>query len=149
MEKEKLEELKVDFSDSSLDHQSPIEDENELIDAVDDKSNKRLYIINKILKTWETQHSADIDLRKRYAKWLFGVLVIETLAVIGVVVGTGCQCLVFEEWAFRMFLGIAYAQISGTIHVIVKYLFSKDSHVILSDIAKIVDKLNEKQDKRD
>ena len=48
----------------------------------------------------------------------------------------------FDEWTFRVFIGSVYAQIVGAVYVMIRYLFSKDSHVILGDIATIVEKMN-------
>lgn len=140
--KEQDKELLEDFSDNSLDFQQVISDENELVAKVEGKGNTKLYILDNIIQTWQTQHKADIDLRKSYARWLFILLVIETIAVFVVVIFKGCKVLEFDEITFRVFIGSVYVQIVGTVYVIVKYLFSKDSHVILGDIATIVEKLD-------
>ena len=140
--KEQDKEILEEFSDSSLDFQQTISDENELVTKAEGKGNTKLYILDKIINTWQTQHSADIKLRKVYAACLFALLAIETVAVFVIVFLTGFKCMEFEEQTFRVFMGSVYVQIVGAIYVIIKYLFSKDSHVILKDIAAIVEKLD-------
>ncbi|WP_295156306.1 hypothetical protein [Selenomonas sp. AE3005] len=140
--KEQAKEIFEDFSDNLLDFQQTISDENELVTKAEGKGNIKLYILDKIINTWQTKHSADIELRKVYAKWLFVLLVIETVAVFVIVFITGFKRMEFDEWTFRVFIGSVYAQIVGAVYVMIRYLFSKDSHVILGDIATIVEKMN-------
>ena len=140
--KEQDKEILEEFSDSSLDFQQTISDENELVTKAEGKGNTKLYILDKIINTWQSQHGADIKLRKDYAMWLFALLAIETITVFVIVFLTGYKRMEFEEWTFRVFIGSVYAQIVGAVYVMIRYLFSKDSHVILGDIATIVEKLN-------
>lgn len=98
--------------------------------------NLNIYIASQIIRTWTEQHQSDIRLRKKFARYLLIPLLNETIIVMGVFVGVGLRQLVYSENTVQLFLTLSIGQIVGAIFIIVKYLFSKDSHVILRDVIK-------------
>lgn len=132
------------FDDDKLSDSSQITNTDTLSqhdDVEHTADNIYIYVVEQIIKTWSEQHTADIKLRESYAKYLLMGLLAETISITGIFVCIGVGWLVFSERTVHLFLGSAYAQIVGSVIVIVKYLFSKDSHVILKDIAEIVGKI--------
>ena len=103
--------------------------------------NIHIYVVEQIVDIWSRQHDADINLRKNYAKWLLGALCVDIIAVFAVFVAIGAGCLVFSDETVRFFLCLAHGQLVGMAFVVVKYLFSKDSHVILKDMSEVIGKL--------
>lgn len=130
------------FDDSNVCNDSAINDTNELIhSSKSGSSNRDFYIIETIVDTWSEQHQSEISLRKKYAIYLVGLLIGETALVLGIFVFIGLGWLCFTESILRLFLELTYAQLLGAFFVIVKYLFSKDSHVILNDINDAIAKI--------
>lgn len=130
------------FDDSNVCDDSAIDDTNELIrSSKAGSSNKDFYIIETIVHTWSKQHQSEINLREKYAIYLVGLLIVETFLVLLILVFIGLGCLCFSESILKLFLELTYAQLLGAFFIIVKYLFSKDSHVILNDITDVIAKI--------
>ncbi|WP_415942626.1 hypothetical protein [Mitsuokella multacida] len=104
--------------------------------------NLQIYISSQIIETWKTQHDSDIELRRKYAKYLLIILAIESALMLGIFFGIGMRWLVYTETTVQLFLTLSVGQIIGAIYIIVKYLFSKDSHVILRDIADVLGRIH-------
>lgn len=62
--------------------------------------------------------------------------------MLGIFFGIGMRWLVYTETTVQLFLTLSVGQIIGAIYIIVKYLFSKDSHVILRDIADVLGRIH-------
>lgn len=130
------------FDDSNVCDDSAIDDTNELIHCSKaSSSNKDFYVIETIVGTWSKQHQSEINLREKYAIYLVELLVGETVLVLGILVFIGLGWLCFSESILRLFLELTYAQLLGAFFIIVKYIFSKDSHVILNDITDVIAKI--------
>ena len=106
--------------------------------------NLQLYILERIIDTWSKQHESDIAIRKRYAFILLGIVGVQVIALNVILYYIGCGDLSFDISIIKLFISGAYIQLFGTIYIIVKYLFSKNSHVILKDISKLIGKLSGK-----
>lgn len=128
-----------EFSDKSIDDSVRIRDVDALTESdAPNSDNFNIYIASQIIRTWTEQHQSDIRLRKKFARYLLILLLIETIIVMGVFVGVGLRQLVYSENTVQLFLTLSIGQIVGAIFIIVKYLFSKDSHVILRDVAEVL-----------
>ena len=120
------------FDESQINSQSRIGDVNSLI------RHSEANVVQMILSIWSKQHEADIKLRESYAKYLFVFLAIETGVVMLVFFLNGIDVTHFKDETIRIFLSLSYVKLIGMVYIIVKYLFSKDSHVVLKDIADIL-----------
>ena len=69
---------------------------------------------------------------------LFWFLAIETGIVMLIFFLNGVNLTHFKDETIRIFLSLSYIKLIGMVYIIVKYLFSKDSHVVLKDIADIL-----------
>lgn len=128
-----------EFSDKSIDDSVQVKNIDTLVEPDEPNSdNINIYIASQIITTWAEQHQSDIRLRKKFAKYLLILLLIETIIVMGVFVGVGLRWLAYSENTVQLFLTLSIGQIVGAIFIIVKYLFSKDSHVILRDVAEVL-----------
>jgi len=120
------------FDESQISSQSRIGDVDSLI------SHSEANVVHMILSIWSKQHEADIKLREGYAKYLFWILAIETAVVMLFFFLNGINCMHFKDEPIRIFLSLSYLKLIGMVYIIVKYLFSKDGHVVLKDIADIL-----------
>lgn len=116
------------------------------VSKTDDNVNIR--IVGRILDTWTKQHDEDMAMRKQYGRLLLGVLAVETLTITVIVISIGLGALAFSDETIRTLIAFSYGQIVMVTLIIVKCLFSKDSHVILKDIADIVGKLGIKDENK-
>ncbi|MBR3722083.1 MAG: hypothetical protein IKN12_04885 [Selenomonadaceae bacterium] len=129
------------FDSNELESCDVISSSNDNNGNTPNTDNHDIYIVNKIVETWQEQHRVDIEMRKNYAKYLIWLAAGTTIVIVGVFVAIGLEKLKYDETTIRWFLTVAYIHLLGLVCVIVKYLFSRDSHVILRDIADIVGKL--------
>ena len=104
----------------------------------DSADNINIYLLQKAVDVWSEQHTADIELRKSYAKWFVGIVATEAVAYFVMFFLIGNGNLAFSESIIELMLEFGAVQIAGSIAVIVKYLFSRGSHVILKDISELI-----------
>lgn len=81
-------------------------------------------------------------MRKSYARRLIRLLEWETILLFAVLILIGRGWLVFPDLTVQLFLAFSIGQIVSMMLIIVKFLFSKDSHVILRDIASILQEVS-------
>ena len=127
------------FDSNALDNEMPLA--NAESNGVIKNDNYDMYVVDKIIKTWQEQHQADISMRKAYAKWFLILAGGATAIVAAVFVAIGLGWLHYDEVTVHWFLSVAYIHLLGMTVVIVKYLFSRNSHVILKDVADIISKI--------
>ena len=139
MPEEKSDDEIQEFSTSSMEGTATkLDNPNALVEADEPtEDNLRLYISSQVIETWKAQHISYIRLRQTYAAYLLKILIAESVIMLGIFIFIGLGCLVYSETTVKLFLTLSIGQIIGAIYIIVKYLFSKDSHVILRDIADV------------
>lgn len=144
MPEEKSDDEIQEFSTSSMEGTATkLDNPNALVEADEPtEDNLRLYISSQVIETWKAQHSSDISLRQTYAAYLLKILIAESVIMLGIFIFIGLGCLVYSETTVKLFLTLSIGQIIGAIYIIVKYLFSKDSHVILRDIADVLARIH-------
>lgn len=144
MPEEKSDDEIQEFSTSSMEGTATkLDNPNALVEADEPtEDNLRLYISSQVIETWKAQHSSDISLRQTYAAYLLKILIAESVIMLGIFIFIGLGCLVYSETTVKLFLTLSIGQIIGAIYIIVKYLFSKDSHVILRDIADVLGRIH-------
>jgi hypothetical protein len=144
MPEEKSDDEIQEFSTSSMEGTATkLDNPNALVEADEPtEDNLRLYISSQVIETWKAQHSSDIRLRQTYAAYLLKILIAESVIMLGIFIFIGLGCLVYSETTVKLFLTLSIGQIIGAIYIIVKYLFSKDSHVILRDIADVLGRIH-------
>ena len=144
-EKQPSDEIQEFSAGSMTGDATKIVDPDTLVKAEDlTADNFHFYISTEIIKTWKAQHDSDIELRQQYARYLLRILAIESALMLSIFFGIGLGLLVYTEKTVQLFLTLSVGQIIGAIYIIVKYLFSKDSHVILRDIADVLNCIHEK-----
>ena len=104
----------------------------------DSADNINIYLLQKAVDVWSEQHKADIDARKSYASRFVWLVVGEAAAYFVMFFMIGLGTLTFSEITIDLMLGFGVMQITATVAAIVKYLFSRGSHVILKDIAELI-----------
>ena len=144
MPEEKSDDEIQEFSTSSMEGTATkLDNPNALVEADEPtEDNLRLYISSQVNETWKAQHNSDIRLRQTYAAYLLKILIAESVIMLGIFIFIGLGCLVYSETTVKLFLTLSIGQIIGAIYIIVKYLFSKDSHVILRDIADVLGRIH-------
>lgn len=100
--------------------------------------NVGIYIATRMLDCWERQHDADRKMRKKYAKCLVWVLGGQVLVSSIIFAGIGLKWLEFDQFTINLFVSVAYVQTLGLVYVVVKYLFSRDGHIVLKDITEYI-----------
>ncbi|WAS96391.1 hypothetical protein [Nannocystis punicea] len=76
-----------------------------------------------MIVAWEAQQKAERELRVKYAHHLLWLLSLEIAAVFLTFCALAAGLLTAERWMGQMFIVFAFAQSSGLVFVIVKYLF--------------------------
>ncbi len=132
------------FDPNDVIEQNDINDENRLVDRSYNLEERQNFMIEKIMQTWQKQQSTDRALRSNYAKYFLGILVVELLAIMGIMVAVGFGYLVYNVDSLNLFLAGTIMQIFLSIRIAVKYLFSRDSNVGLEDIVKITENISKR-----
>lgn len=132
------------LSDQSGDDKNFSQDDGKQDTGSSITDNLQLYILEKIINTWSKQHESDIAIRKKYAFILLVIVGAQVIFLNVILCLIGYGTLSFDVSIMKLFISGAYAQLFGTIYIVVKYLFSKNSHVILKDISELIGKLSGK-----
>lgn len=87
-----------EFSDKSIDDSVQVKNIDTLVEPDEPTSdNINIYIASKIITTWAEQHQSDIRLRKKFAKYLLILLLIETIIVMGFLLAWACNGLRIQK----------------------------------------------------
>ena len=84
-----------------------------------------------IINVWKQQQDQDRQMRKRYANWLIGVMIVQVVAINISFVLIGLGLLKFEPWTVNTFVMATFAEISALVLLVVKYLFPTTTDRIL------------------
>lgn len=126
------------FDPSEVIDQNAIDDENKLVVKSSTINEHQNFMVEKLMQTWQQQQSTDRALRSQYAKYFLVILILELLAMMGIMIAVGRGGLVYDPVLLDLFLTCTIIQIFLSIRTAIKYLFSRDSNVGLEDIAKII-----------
>lgn len=97
-------------------------------------SDERLSRLRTLVRAWEEQQREERKLRRTYALLLIIILVLELLAIFVAFFLIGTGQLTPPKWVGEGFLLAAFAQSTGLVLVVVKYLFPERS----SDVLQLV-----------
>ncbi len=68
----------------------------------------------------------EIDLKKKYADWFIGILIVQLLIMNVVFILTGANVLTWiDPWYLRLYMSGTLAEVFGVVFVITRYLFSR------------------------
>ena len=84
-----------------------------------------------IIAVWKQQQDQDRKMRKLYANWLIGAMVVQVVAINVIFVLIGRDVLKFESWTANTFVMATFAEISALVLIVVKYLFPTTTDRIL------------------
>ena len=93
-----------------------------------------------IVAAWKSQQDQDRKMRKTYANWLMGTMSVQVFVINVIFVLIGCGVLKFEQWTANTFVMATFAEISGLVLLVVKYLFPATTDRILD----LIDRFKEK-----
>lgn len=68
---------------------------------------------------------ADIDLKKKYAKWLIGVMIVQLLIMNLVFALVGFKMMEYNDFILHLYISGTLLELFGLVLVITKYLFKK------------------------
>lgn len=90
---------------------------NKTKDAPTDAENNRFYKLkNDNLET-------DINLKKKYAYWLIGVMILQLLVMNAVFVGVGLEKIKYSDYVLHLYISGTLLELFGLVLIITKYLF--------------------------
>lgn len=88
-------------------------------DAPTDDERKRTH------KLKNDDFETDIDLKKRYAKWLIGVMIGQLLIMNLVFACVGLKWMEYSDFILHLYISGTLLELFGLVLVITKYLFKK------------------------
>lgn len=87
------------------------------------EENRKSEKLKQVLDSWCSNESQDRTLRSRYAGYLLLLLGFQVLLIDAGFFLVGFNILVVEPWVVNTFILSSFAEITGLVIVIVRYLF--------------------------
>ncbi|NDV63360.1 hypothetical protein G0Q06_12920 [Puniceicoccales bacterium CK1056] len=97
------------------------------------EENRKFEKLKQVLDSWSETEDQDRDLRKRYAGYLVIFLLIQLFVIDVGFFFIGFNIIDVSPWVANTFIVSSFAEISGMVYLIVRYLFP-DSKTKLLDL---------------
>lgn len=101
--------------------------------AVDNTARK----LSTLLNAWSTQQTEERALRRAFANWILGGLLVQMALVNLSFFAIGFKLLTVDKWVATSFILAVLTEIVAMANVVVKYLFPKPGTELLNLIEKL------------
>ena len=94
-------------------------DAAERITAIQDES----WALHEVIGAWRQQQDSERDLRRSYATWMFGALLVESAVASTIIFLLGFSKITLDRWVADVFFVAVFGQVATCLVTITKYLF--------------------------